>query len=98
MSKADFLILAAVELPPPAVTVLLTPSFPAQPGDSVLVNAIADNLADIVNLDDAFSRWCDKEEAHAPLMVDGITLIPMLLYLQQSHDNQDPFLPFHEYR
>jgi hypothetical protein len=41
---------AAVELPGPAVTVVLTPSFPARPGDPVIVHAIADSLADIASL------------------------------------------------
>ena len=44
------MILADIELPAPAVTVELTPSFPASAGDIVLVHAIADSLADIVDL------------------------------------------------
>ena len=49
-SSQAIVILADLELPPPAVTVELTPSFPALEGDVVLVHAIADSLADIVDL------------------------------------------------
>ena len=43
-------IKAAVEPEKPQVHVELTPSFPAIPGQSVLVHAIADSLADITDL------------------------------------------------
>lgn len=49
-SSQAVVILAAIELPAPAVTIELTPSFPALPGAPVLVHAIADSLADIVEL------------------------------------------------
>ncbi len=49
-SSQAIVILADIELPAPAVTVELTPSFPALEGDIVLVHAIADSLADIVDL------------------------------------------------
>ncbi len=49
-SSQIVVILAAVELPPPEVSVILTPSFPAPPGESIQLAAIADSLADIANL------------------------------------------------
>jgi large repetitive protein len=49
-SSQVVVVRAAVELPGPAVTVVLTPSFPTRPGDPVIVHAIADSLADIASL------------------------------------------------
>ena len=43
-------LLAAVELPAPKVSVVLTPSFPSPPGESILVHAIADSLAKIADI------------------------------------------------
>ncbi len=43
-------LLAAVELPPPKVSVVLTPSFPSPPGEPILVQAIADSLADVTSI------------------------------------------------
>jgi len=47
-------ILAAIELPAPDVTIELTPSFPSLPGDQVLVHVLADSLVDIVDLNVTF--------------------------------------------
>ncbi|NLS91835.1 MAG: hypothetical protein GXX96_06600, partial [Planctomycetaceae bacterium] len=49
-STESILIVAAVQPDLPQVTVELTPSFPAIPGQPVLVHAIADSLADITQL------------------------------------------------
>jgi len=44
------LIRAAVEPEPPVVTIVLTPGFPALPGQKVLVHALATSLADVTAL------------------------------------------------
>ena len=49
-SSQAVLIRAAVAPELPRVTIELTPSFPALPGQTVLVHAIADSLADIAGL------------------------------------------------
>ena len=49
-SSQSVLIRAAVTPELPKVTIELTPSFPALPGQSVLVHAIADSLADITGV------------------------------------------------
>ena len=44
-SSQIVVLLAAVELPQPDVSLVLTPSFPSPPGEPILVQAIADSLA-----------------------------------------------------
>src|SRR5262249_52783739 len=48
-------IRADIDLPKPAVTIELTPSFAVRPGSSVLVHVIADSLADITSLTATFN-------------------------------------------
>ncbi len=49
-STQNILIVASVQPQLPSVTIVLTPSFPAIPGQQVVVNAIAQSIAPITNL------------------------------------------------
>ncbi len=49
-STQNILIRASVQPQPPGVTIVLTPSFPAIPGQQVVVNAIASSIAPIASL------------------------------------------------
>jgi RHS repeat-associated protein len=49
-SAQDILIRASVQPQPPGVTIVLTPSFPAIPGQTVVVNIIAASIAPISSL------------------------------------------------
>ena len=54
-SSQIVVVLAAVDLPKPDVSVVLTPSFPSPAGTPILVQAVADSLADIANLTVSFN-------------------------------------------
>ena len=49
-STQNILIIAAVQPQLPGVTIVLTPSFPAIPGQQVIVNAIAESVAPITSI------------------------------------------------
>ncbi|WP_353955672.1 putative Ig domain-containing protein [uncultured Sphingobium sp.] len=48
--RQTILLRATIEPVPPVVRLELTPSFPAAPGQNVLIHAVADSLADITSL------------------------------------------------
>ena len=49
-STQNILIVASAQPQPPSVTIVLTPSFPAIPGQQVIINAIASSVAPISGL------------------------------------------------